>query len=67
MINDKIDKTIFSIHDLHEPDNSRAEWMKKTSGERFAAIELLRRMNYGKDYDSKGLERVFEIVELSQG
>jgi len=60
----KMDKTVVSVSSLGEEPNDLEFWLSKTPGERFAAIEFMRTVNYGYNATSARLQRVLEIVEL---
>ncbi len=58
----KLDKRAFSIGTLGEEPDDRAYWLSRPPGERFAAIELMRQINYGYDPATARLQRVLEIA-----
>jgi hypothetical protein len=60
----RLDKTIITIASLDEPEKDLEFWMTKTKIERLQAIEINRRLAYGKDRVSERLQRFFEITEL---
>ena len=62
----RLDKTVFSFTTLEEQGNDLEYWLTKTPAERLAVMEHLRRINYGEARTSARLQRVLEIVELSQ-
>lgn len=63
----KIDKTVISIGNLADPSDEKAFWFSKTPLERLAALEFMRQTMYGYDPATARLQRVVEIIELSQG
>jgi hypothetical protein len=63
MIEEKIQRNIFEVLDLHEADD-RADWLNRSYAERIEAIEFMRKAMYGHDRVSERLQRVFEITEL---
>ncbi len=65
MITAKLDKTFFEIADLGQEKNDLEYWLSRTPEERFQAIELLRRINYGEDAATARLQRIFEVAELA--
>ena len=65
MIDTKIDKSVFDIRDLSHDENESTFWLKKTPQESIYVIEMLRKINYGKDAATERLQRFFEIAELS--
>lgn len=62
----KLDKTSFSIYNRGEEPSNNNYWLSKTPQERIAAIEMMRRMNYGNAISTQRLQRFFEVVELSR-
>lgn len=64
MISDKLDKSVFEITDLGQENDDLKYWLSRTPEERLQAMELLRRINYGKDAATARLQRFFEIAEL---
>ena len=65
MIEHRMDKSVFSVANLHEESDEVSYWRNRSPQERFEAIELMRQINYGHDATSARLQRVFEVVELS--
>ena len=63
----RLDKTVFSVASLHDDSDERAHWGAKTPYERLAAIELMRRINYGDASATARLQRVLEITQLASG
>ncbi len=62
----RVDRNAFRVVSLEEADREDAEyWRSQTPGERFAALELSRQINYGYDPTARGLSRFFEVVEFS--
>jgi hypothetical protein len=47
-------------------DDERGYWRTRSPEERLAAVELLRRINYGEAATSARLQRVFESAELGR-
>jgi hypothetical protein len=60
----KVDRTVFSVVPLTEPDDSLAYWLSRPVTERLEALERLRRISYGPLAAAR-LQRVFEVVELN--
>jgi hypothetical protein len=61
----KVDRTKISIFSSFE-ESEKAEreyWRSRTPEERMLALEMMRRIAYGYDEDSPGLQRVLEITE----
>jgi hypothetical protein len=63
----KIDKTSFSTASLLQPSDEIAYWHARTPCERLQAVELMRQIVYGYDPSTSRLQRVFEVVQRSQG
>lgn len=62
----RVDRSAFSFGTLDDDDELK-NWRARTPAERLAAVELLRRINYGVDAPSGRLQRVFEFAELGAG
>lgn len=58
----RMDKTVFSVGSLTNPDDTREYWASKTPEERLAA-ELMRQIVYGYDPATTRLQRVFSVAE----
>ncbi len=67
MLEDRINKNIFSIHNLYDDENDLLYWLGRTPQERISAIEMMRRINYGNDISAGRLQRLFEVAEFPQG
>ena len=65
----RVDKEEFSVlSSFEEADEAdKAYWHSKSPQERMEALELMRQINYGYDPTTERLQRVLEIVELTQG
>jgi hypothetical protein len=59
----RLDKTKISFSDSFDNTEEREYWWSRTPEERLLQVERLRRIAYGYDEDSQGLQRVLEIVE----
>jgi hypothetical protein len=66
MLDDSIDRKSFSVHNLHDHENDLQYWLSQTPQDRIAAIEMLRRINYGNDVSTARLQRFFEVAEFPQ-
>ena len=62
----KFDKSAFSISTLGEKPNDRAYWLSRPPQERFAAMELMRQINYDYDPVTDRIQRVLEVVQRTQ-
>jgi hypothetical protein len=61
----RVDRTAISVGKLSEqPENDDAYWFSRTPQERLAALELMRRINYGPAAAGR-LLRVLEVAQLS--
>ena len=63
MIEEKIQRNVFEVLDLHEADD-RADWRNRSVAERMEAIEFMRKVMFGHDRVSERLQRVLEIANL---
>ena len=65
----RVDKEEFSVLSSFEEADAadKAYWHSKSPQERVEALELMRQINYGYDPTTERLQRVLEIVELTQG
>ena len=63
MIEEKIDRNIFEVINLHEADD-KFDWLNRSFAERLEAIEFMRKVMFGHDRVSARLQRVLEIVDL---
>ena len=65
MIEEKIDRNIFEVINLHEADD-KFDWLNRSTVERLEAIEFMRKVMFGHDRVSARLQRVLEITELKR-
>ena len=63
MIEEKIDRNVFEVINLHEADD-KFDWLNRSFAERLEAIEFMRKVIFGHDRVSARLQRVLEIVDL---
>jgi hypothetical protein len=63
MIEEKIDRNVFEVINLHEADD-KFDWLNRSFAERLEAIEFMRKVMFGHDRVSARLQRVLEIVDL---
>lgn len=59
----KLDKTKISFSNSFDNSDEREYWMSKTPQERLLHVERLRRIAYGYDENSEGLQRVLEFAK----
>ncbi|MEK6766384.1 MAG: hypothetical protein AABY49_09210 [Planctomycetota bacterium] len=62
----RLDKTALTISSLQDETEELNYWLSKSPSERMEAIEINRKMVYGKDRTSSRLQRFLEISELSK-
>ena len=62
----RLDRDHFEISTLAAPDDSLPYWLSRTPQERLQAVESLRRIFHGADYDAQGLQRVLELAQLER-
>lgn len=60
----RLDKTAIVVETLDTMTDDSAFWAKQTPEARLAALELMRRINYGHAATGR-LQRVLEVVERS--
>ena len=59
----RLDKTKISISNSFDNTEEKEYWLSRTPEERLLHVERLRRIAYGYDENSAGLQRVLEIAE----
>jgi hypothetical protein len=63
----RVDRTVITVAKLgDQPDDDDAYWFSRTPQERLAALELMRRINYGPSAAGR-LQRVLEVAQLERG
>jgi hypothetical protein len=60
-----LNKEIVKVTSLNDIEEEKRYWMSKSPLERIEAIEINRRMIYGRDRVTSRLQRFFETAELS--
>ena len=60
-----LNKEIVKVTSFNDIAEEKKYWMSKSPLERIEAIEINRRMIYGRDRVTSRLQRFFEIAELS--
>jgi hypothetical protein len=60
-----LNKEIVKVTSLNDIEEEKKYWMSKSPLERLEAIEINRRMIYGRDRVTSRLQRFFETAELS--
>ena len=58
----KVDRTVFSVRRLSDPDDTVAYWLTKTPQERLRHAEELRQIIYGYDSSAR-LQRVLTVAK----
>jgi hypothetical protein len=59
----RVDRTAVSITELTDPQDDCAYWLSRSPEERWEAIELMRRINYG-DAATGRLQRVLAVAQF---
>jgi len=62
----RLDKRILKVTALADIEDEKNYWLSRTPEERLNAVELNRRIVYGKNQTAARLQRVLEVVELSR-
>jgi len=62
----RLNKNVISITSLNDIEEEKKFWLSKGSKERIEAIELNRRMVYGKNRIASRLQRFLETSELTK-
>jgi hypothetical protein len=62
----RMDRTVLAVKSLGDDSGDREFWLSKTPGERLAAVELLRAINYGYDPATARLQRVLRVAQLGE-
>ena len=65
MIEEKIQRDVFEIVDLHNADDSDY-WRDRSPIERIEAIEFMRKVMFSYDRVSERLQRVLAVAELKK-
>ena len=61
----RVARNAFHVTTLAEADQEdKAYWRSRSPDERLAALELSRQIAYGYDPTTRGLSRLFEVVEF---
>jgi hypothetical protein len=60
-----LNKQIMKVTSLNDIEEEKKYWISKSPLERIEAIEINRRMIYGRDRVTSRLQRFFETAELS--
>ena len=60
----RLDKKIVTVTALDDITEEQQYWLSRGKKERLEAIEIQRRLVYGKDRIASGLQRFFEVSEL---
>jgi len=62
----QLNKKIVTVTSLDDIEEEKNYWLSKTPLERIEAIEINRRMVYGRNRVTSRLQRFFEAAELTQ-
>ena len=63
----RLDKTRLTVSSLYDSTEEKQYWLAFEKADRLNAVEINRRMVYGKDRTSSRLQRFLEIAELTRG
>jgi hypothetical protein len=58
-----VNRRAFSVGALSDPTPDRDYWLARSAEERLNAIEIQRRIVYGIDRATSGLQRIFEVAK----
>jgi hypothetical protein len=58
-----VDRKAISVGSLHDEPDERRWWWQRTPLERLAAIEVMRRVVYGRAAVDGRLQRVFDVAQ----
>jgi hypothetical protein len=61
----RLNKKIVKVTSLDDIEEEKRYWMSKSPLERIEAIEINRRMIYGRDRVTSRLQKFFDTAELS--
>ena len=59
----RMNKTVFSVASLSDPDDAPAYWLSKSPEERLRAMEVMRQIIYGYTHTSARLQRVLTVAK----
>ncbi|MCK4905055.1 hypothetical protein KAS42_02260 [bacterium] len=62
----QINKKIITVTSLDNIEEEKQFWLSKTPLERIEAIEINRRMVYGKTRTTSRLQRILEVAKLTE-
>ena len=62
----RLDRSHLSVKQLTAPNDSLEYWLSRPVVERLQALERLRRICYGADYDREGFQIILEVTQLDQ-
>jgi hypothetical protein len=63
----RLDKRVITVTSLHDIEEEKIFWAAKKPIERLEAVELNRRLVYGKNKLTSRLQRFLETAQLTQG
>jgi hypothetical protein len=58
-----VDRSVVTVQSLHDEPDDRRWWWARPAAERLAAIEIMRRIVYGRAATDGRLQRVLEIAQ----
>ncbi len=59
----RINKSVITVADIKDKRSDLDYWISQPPEERFAYVELLRQINYGKSATSARLQRILTFVK----
>ncbi len=59
----RLDKSVVTVGNLDDSAERRAYWHSRTPAERWAAMEEMRRINYGEHAATGRLQRLLEVAK----
>jgi hypothetical protein len=62
-ISGTVDRSAISVQSLHDEPDDHGWWWTRSAMERLAAIEIMRRVVYGRTAAHGRLQRVLEIAQ----
>ena len=65
MLDERLNKKVLTVHNLKDGQDDHLFWLQQSPQDRFSAIEMMRRINYGQDISTAGLQRFFEVAECA--
>lgn len=64
MLDERLNKKVLTVYNLKDDQGDQTFWLRQSPQDRFSAIEMMRRINYGQDIATARLQRFFEVADL---